>query len=286
MFSLGILLFLSAALLGGAASAQDRFARLEGYRVHYQSIGSGSRAVVFLSGWGCDTSLWRNQAAALAGYGRLLLVDLPGHGRSDKPDIPYTLSLFTRAVSAVLDDARVEKVAVVGHSLGGMVAYQFAREHPTRTIALIWVDAAFGLPVEVDKQIAGFLAHAKEFRAPDYKEAVLKFIEPLFAPETPVAVREEVRRSILATPQYVLANSQEGLADRAIFTLDVLDLPAFALFSAFWKPERFMDIFKKYLPRLESEVLPGVGHYPMLEKPADTNAALARFLTKIQGELR
>ena len=261
-------------------------ARLDGYCVHYQSIGSGSRAVVFLSGWGCDTSLWRNQAAALARYGRLLLVDLPGHGRSDKPDIPYTLSLFTRAVSAVLDDARVEKAVVVGHSLGGMVAYQFAREHPARTIALIWCDAAFGLPIEVDKQIAGFLAHAKEFRAPDYKDKVLEFIEPLFAPETPTAVREEVRRSILSTPQHVLANSQEGLADRAMFSPVVLDLPAFALFSPFWKPERFMDIFKKYLPRLEYEILPGVGHYPMLEKPAETNAALARFLTKIQGELR
>jgi pimeloyl-ACP methyl ester carboxylesterase len=47
-----------------------------------------------------------------------------------------------------------------------------------------------------------------------------------------------------------------------------------------------MDTFKKYLPRLEYEVLSGVGHYPMLEKPAETNAALARFLAKIQAELR
>jgi pimeloyl-ACP methyl ester carboxylesterase len=55
----------------------------------------------------------------------------------------------------------------------------------------------------------------------------------------------------------------------------------FALFSSFWKPERVMDIFKKYLPRLEYEVMTGVGHYPMLEKPAQTNAFLTRVLARL-----
>jgi pimeloyl-ACP methyl ester carboxylesterase len=56
----------------------------------------------------------------------VLPVDLPGHGLSDKPEIRYTLALFARAVTAVLDDAGVQKAAVVGHSMGGMVAYEFA----------------------------------------------------------------------------------------------------------------------------------------------------------------
>jgi pimeloyl-ACP methyl ester carboxylesterase len=286
MFPVGLLLLSLSAPADGAPPVEDRFARLDGHRIHYQSIGSGKRAVVFLSGWGCDTSLWRNQVPALARYGRLLLVDLPGHGRSDKPDIPYTLSLFTRAVNAVLEDAHVEKAAVAGHSMGGMVAYEFAREHPVKTIALIWVDGAFGVPINVDQQIAEFLSRAKEFRSPDYKEKVSGFIDQLFVPATPAAVREEVRRSILSTPQHVLASCQEGFATRATFEHAVLNVPAFAVFSAFWHPERVMDIFKKYLPRLEYEVLSGVGHYPMLEKPAETNAALARFLAKIQTELR
>jgi pimeloyl-ACP methyl ester carboxylesterase len=55
--------------------------------------------MIFLSGWVCDTSLWPNQAPALVPYSRVLLVDLPGHGPSDKPDIPYTLDLFARAVN-------------------------------------------------------------------------------------------------------------------------------------------------------------------------------------------
>jgi pimeloyl-ACP methyl ester carboxylesterase len=259
----------------------DRFAPLDGYKVHYQSYGSGKRTVVFLSGWGCDTTLWRNQAPALASRWRVLLVDLPGHGRSDAPEIRYTIALFTRAVAAVLDDAQVEKAAVVGHSMGGMVAYEFARQHPERTLALIWVDGAFGVPIQIHQQMADFKRHAQEFRGPDYKAKVTEFIEQLFVPETPAAVREEVRQSVLATPQHVLASAQEELANPATFEHALLDKPAFALLSSFWNPEQYIDIFKKYLPRLEYELIDGVGHYPMLEKPAETNAFLARVLARL-----
>jgi len=269
-------------LTSGAPGSHDQFAILDGQRVYYRSFGSGKTAMIFLSGWGCDTSLWRNQAPALVPYSRVLLVDLPGHGRSDKPDIPYTRDLFLRAVHAVLEDACALKAIVVGHSLGGMVAYEFARRWPEETIALIWVDAAFSLPIDVDQQIAGLRKRAEEFRSPDYQEKVRQFVDQLYVPETPAAVRDEVSRSILSTPQHVLAGCMEGLADPRLFEHDTLDIPAFAIFSTFWHPERFIDIFKKTLPRFQYELLTGVGHYPMLEKPEQVNAALARVAASLQ----
>ena len=281
---------LLAPLLGmasGVPRAKERFANLDGHRIYYRSFGSGNRAMIFLSGWGCDTSLWRNQVPALVPYSRVLLVDLPGHGRSDKPDVPYTLDLFARAVNAVLEDARVQKAAVVGHSMGGMVAYEFARRWPEKTIALIWVDGTFTIPVDVDQQIAGLRKRAEDFRSPDYQQKVRQFIEQLYVPQTPTAVRDEVTRSVLATPQHVLVGCLDGLADRRLYEPHTpLDLPAFAIFSSFWNPERFIDIFKKSLPRFQYQVLTGVGHYPMLEKPDQVNAALTHFVASIQPELR
>ncbi len=102
-----------------------------------------------------------------------------------------------------------------------------------------------------------------------------QFIDQLFVPATPAAVREEVRKSILATPQHVLASCQESFADRSTFEHEVLNVPAFAVFSDFWHPEKYVEFFTKYLPRFEYEVVTGTGHYPMLEKPSETNAALA-----------
>ena len=260
---------------------EEHFATLDGHAVHYLAAGSGKPVVVFLSGWGCDASLWSEQAPVLAPRARLLLVDLPGHGRSDKPDIAYTMSLFARAVNAVLDDAGLEKAAVAGHSMGAMVAYQFARDYPEKAAAVIWVDGACTIPIEIEKQIAGFQARAKDLRGPQHREKTLEFIDTLFIPETPEAVREEVRREIMATPQHVLASCIENFADRALFEPAVLDVPAFAIFCEFWHPERFVDIFRKCLPRIEYEFLKGSGHYPMLEKPAETNAALLRMIGKI-----
>jgi pimeloyl-ACP methyl ester carboxylesterase len=123
---------------------------------------------------------------------------------------------------------------------------------------------------------------AEEFRSPDYQEKVRQFIDQLYVRETPAAVREKVTTSILSTPQHVLAGCMEGLADRRLFEHDTLDIPAFAIFSSFWNPERFIDIFKKTLPRFQYEVLTGVGHYPMLEKPGQENAALTRIAASIQ----
>jgi len=256
----------------------DHFANVDNLQVHYLSFGSGATPVIFLSGWGCDTSLWVSQAAALAPDYRALLVDLPGHGGSDKPDIPYTLDLFLGAVNAVVEQVHAPKVVMAGHSMGGIVAYEFARRWPEKTVALIWIDAAFSIPIDIDQQIAGLRKRAEEFRTPDYAAKVRRFVERLYVPETPAAIREKVTGTSLSTPQHVLASCMEGLADPRLFQHETLDLPAFAVFSSFWNPERFVDLIKKTLPRFHYEVLSGVGHYPMLEKPEQVNAALARFL--------
>jgi pimeloyl-ACP methyl ester carboxylesterase len=268
--------------MSGTPEAKEQFANLDGCRVYYRSFGSGKTAMIFISGWGCDTSLWANQVPALVPYGRVLLVDLPGHGGSDKADIPYTPDLFVRAVHAVVEHAGAPKAVVVGHSMGGMVAYEFARRWPEKTIAMSWVDGTFSIPVDVDQQIAGLRKRAEEFRLPDYQEKVRQFIDQLYVRETPAPVREKVTGSILSTPQHVLAGCLEGLADPRLFEHDTLDIPAFAIFSSFWNPERFIDIFKKSLPRFQYEVLTGVGHYPMLEKPEQVNAALTRFAAGIR----
>jgi len=268
--------------MSDAPRTEEQFANLDGHRIYYRSFGSGKTAMIFLSGWGCDTSLWENQVPALVPYSRVLLVDHLGHGGSDKPDIPYTLDLMTRAVNAVVENARASKVVVVGHSMGAAVAYEFARHCPEKTLALIWVDGTFGIPIEVEQQIAGNRKRAEEFRSPDYQEKVRRFIDQLYVPETPMPVREKVTQTILSTPQHVLASCLEGLADPRLFEHDSLDIPAFAIFSSFWNPERFIDLIEKTLPRFQYEVLTGVGHYPMLEKPEQVNASLTRFMESIQ----
>src|SRR3989442_10700990 len=112
-----------------------RSVRFEGMNVVYASRGRGEPALVFVHGWSCDRSFWEAQMASptLARGRRLLAVDLPGHGESDKPAIHYTMDLFARAIASVLDDAGVRRAVLVGHSMGTPVIRQFYRLHPSRT---------------------------------------------------------------------------------------------------------------------------------------------------------
>ena len=121
------------------AFGDSEYTKLDGNKIHYISFGSGSEAVVFIHGWTCDSSFWTKQQPVY-GNRRSLLIDLPGHGLSDKPEIPYTMELFAKAVDAVMVQAHVEKATLVGHSMGTPVAVQFLRMHPGKVAGIVIVD--------------------------------------------------------------------------------------------------------------------------------------------------
>src|SRR5258706_13564806 len=59
-------------------------------KIHYLTGGKGSQTILFVHGWACNSGFWREQVQALADKARLILIDLPGHGQSGKPQADYT----------------------------------------------------------------------------------------------------------------------------------------------------------------------------------------------------
>ena len=143
-----IALFATSVLSGAALSQaketppQDRFAKLDTMRVHYQNYGEGKDAVVFIHGWSCNLNFWKANLPAFVNQSRVIAIDLPGHGESDKPQVTYSMDLFARAIDAVLQDAKVERATLVGHSMGAPVIRQFYRKYPDKTRALVIVDGS------------------------------------------------------------------------------------------------------------------------------------------------
>src|SRR5215813_8228324 len=145
---------------------QDRFAKLDTMRVHYQNYGEGNDAVVFIHGWSCNVNFWKANVPAFVNQSRVIAIDLPGHGESDKPQITYSMDLFARAIDAVLQDAGVERATLVGHSMGTPVIRQFYRKYPNKTRALVVVDGNLR-PFDNPEQMKQFV---EPLRGPKYKE--------------------------------------------------------------------------------------------------------------------
>ena len=118
---------------------------LDGNKIHYNSFGAGDEAVVFIHGWTCDSTFWKAQAP-IYDKRRSLLIDLPGHGLSDKPDIPYTMELFARAVDAVMTDGKVRRATLAGHSMGVPVICRVYKQAPEKVSALMAVDGFLRRP--------------------------------------------------------------------------------------------------------------------------------------------
>lgn len=265
----------AAGAEGALAKAPSRHVAFEGMKVHYKSLGSGTRALVFVHGWTCNLGFWDAQAGAFAGR-RALFVDLPGHGASDKPDVAYTMELFARAVEAVMRDAGVEQAVLVGHSMGTPVVWEFYRLFPAKTLALVAVDGSLRPFFQSPADSAKFV---ERYRGPGYRAVVSAAIDSMMAPTATPELKQRIRSEMLATPQHVLVSAALGMTDPKAFAPDPIRVPLLAVYakSPFWTAE-YEAYVRKLAPEADFQVMEGVGHFLMMDDPAGFNERLGAFL--------
>jgi len=257
---------------------KSRIATLDHVRIHYETYGEGRAALVLIHGWSCNIDYWRNQIPEFAKRRRVIAIDLPGHGKSDKPEIAYTMDFFARAVDAVLRDAGVERAVLVGHSMGTPVARQFYRKYPEKTLAIVIVDGAlrpFGDKAATDQMLAAI-------RSPNYLEVGQQMFKAMGGPSLSEENQSLIKASFTSTPQQVLVSAMEGMADPSIWGPDRIDVPVLAIMagdSPYW-PADNEQFYRSIAPKLDYQKMPGVGHFLMLQKPAEFNAAVIAFLDK------
>src|ERR687895_2389249 len=114
-----------------------RHKQLHGHRVAYRSEGSGP-VIVLVHGITSSSATWERVMPALAERHTVIAPDLLGHGRSAKPRGDYSLGAYASGIRDLLAVLGIERVTVVGHSLGGGIAMQFAYQFPERLGRLGW----------------------------------------------------------------------------------------------------------------------------------------------------
>ena len=274
MFHAILLPLLMMAAASGTVTTPD------GVRIHYETAGKGRPALVLVHCWTCDSSFWKDQIARLAKNRQVVTLDLAGHGASGRTRTDYTMQAFGQDVKAVADELKLDRMVLVGHSMGGAVILEAAKLLGSRVVGLVPIDTLLDVeqssdPKESDAVMAKMQA--------DYKGQTTAFIRQyLFAPTTPPAVADRVLAQTTAfPPEIAISALRNNWNYNAAPGFDALKVPIVAV-----NGDRFPTNFaanRRHAPQFDAVIMKGVGHYPMLEDPARFGTLLDEALRKVEG---
>ncbi len=259
--------------------------RANGVEIYYEDTGGDGEPVVLIHGHSVDLRMWPAQTFALreAGY-RAIRYDVRGHGRSAIPDTGYTWPVYAEDLRSLLDLLDVGAAHVVGFSMGGGIALQFALDHPGRTRSLALVDAAVPGFAYSDEFAARIEALVEAVRAEGWRSAAerLWLTHPLFdGLRRHPAAFDVVRDLVLQFPaRDYLIEPEEPEGPEALDRLSDLRPPLLVLVGE----DELVDfllaaqLVAANAPRAHLEVVPGSGHMLPLEQPAAFNRLLLDFL--------
>ena len=270
------LIVVPAALLAQPIVSESKFADVDHIKVHYTNYGKGETALVFVHGWAGDETIWSEQAPALAEKIRVITIDLPGHGQSDKPkEIEYDKDLYTRAIDGVIKDAGVKSVVLVGHSNGTPFTREYYRKFSAKVKGLVVVEGPLHAMFDRDT-MEKFVVPLK---GDNYPEAAGRVITGMTTPLKDPALKDKIKALMLKTPQYVAVSEFEATADEELWKEDKIDVPVLMILAKqpAWSPE-YEQFVRRLVPKLDYQVWENVSHFLMMEKPREFNAAVLKFL--------
>jgi pyruvate dehydrogenase E2 component (dihydrolipoamide acetyltransferase) len=255
---------------------------VEAGTLRYLRQGDGGEPVVLLHGFGGDLNNWLFTAPALAGERAVYALDLPGHGGSSKDVGSGALDVLARAVLQFLGAEGLERVHLIGHSLGGLVAATVALEHPERVRSLTLVAGA-GLGEEINRDyVEGFVSASG-------RRELKPVLQLLFADESLVTrqlVEDVLKYKRIDGVGEALRAIADGMADeggqRTVIADRLGELEA-PLLVVWGREDRIFPVaHAERLPRdADLHVLDGVGHAPHMEAAGEVNRILERFLAGV-----
>lgn len=284
-------------VLEGTIPAED------GTRIWYRMEGTGP-TLICQNGVGVTTTFWRDAAARFAQRGyRTILWDYRGHGRSDDPADPASVTLETcvQDLRTVMDALEVESACLLGHSMGSQLGWEFYRAHPSRVAGLVptlgtYRDAIasfYDLPhvaprvfsaasyvVERFPRLAKRVAAIPAAR-PALSELVMRrlsIVHPTLSPRDWVpAYLEHMAR---LDPRVFFSLAKAIRDHDASELLPTIQVPVLVVAGEkdFFCPPRVAQEMADKIPGAELLIIPGGSHAAIIEQPHLFDLRLARFL--------
>jgi len=250
----------------------------EGVRIYWKLEGAENRSpLVLLSSIGTDISLWDAALPQLLAAFRVLRIDTRGHGASDAPQGDYSLAVLADDVAAVMDDAGIERAAIAGVSLGGMMAMTLALTHPERVSVLALICTS----VHMDR--AAWTARVDKVRAEGSAAiadmSISRFLSPAFAARH-TEIADSIKRAIAAQSDFGYAGAAAAIRDMALSEeIQKLDVPTLVITGTHDVSTPFTGHGDRLLAAIPGarHIELTAAHLPPIEAPAALSAALRGF---------
>jgi pimeloyl-ACP methyl ester carboxylesterase len=254
------------------------FAIVNGVRTAFCDAGRGP-AVVFIHGLAGDLTHWVYVAPHFVGRHRVIGVDLPASGESERPRGPLSVRMFAKQVHGLLDVLGVERAAIVGHSLGGMVAAELALLHPERVSRLVLINPAGFQKMPYVLRAAGHAFLRPAFVGEVFPHIWKRILDVVFCEQnehTRAFVRsleETYRTEDIHDIAATIAGLRADFLDHDyLAVLDLLRQPMLLLWGAddLLTPAKALRATAARMPNVTTRELPRCGHMPIIEQPAET----------------
>ena len=281
-----ILLFV--IILVSCNSAVDRkenvTAKVNNTTIAYNQYGNGDTTLLFVHGWCINKEYWNNQSKYFSDKYKVVTLDLPGFGRSGKNRSEWTFENYTDDINEFIKAEKLKNVILIGHSMSGDILLMMDTKYPESVIGIVGIDnlkkPGAKLSEEESKQVEGFFAMLDS----NFSGTVETYTKQnLFPPSADTSIVNRVVNDFKMNDPVIAAKVLRSLLDVSQKERDMMQLLKHTLYLVNSDGDTtHIDSLKKY-SKASAEVVyvHGTGHYPMIEKPAEFNAALEKVFAMI-----
>jgi 4,5:9,10-diseco-3-hydroxy-5,9,17-trioxoandrosta-1(10),2-diene-4-oate hydrolase len=271
---------------------QDHYVKVGQINTRYWALGGEGTPVILLHGGGGSIEFWLYNISALAQYHRVYAVDMVGSGRSDKPSASYSLTYQAQFIKDFMDILSIECATLVGNSMGGGAALQFAMMFPRQVNKLVLVDSlglgkeiAIGIRLATLPFVGKLLRPSRRMLVPMLKH---NFYNPRLIPKEWIEIRYPIfalpdrKNALLALARmnFNLFGVRSQVFRPIVDKLATITAPSLVIWG---KQDRILPVAHahvaaKGLPNARLHIFDPCGHHPHLERPEEFNALVLEFL--------
>jgi pimeloyl-ACP methyl ester carboxylesterase len=257
---------------------------IDGVSLHVEDAGQGT-PVLALHGLGSSGRDWGEVTPELAARHRVIVPDLRGHGRSDKPAGRYDVPGYARDAAGLCDRLGVGRVHVVGLSLGGMIAFELALARPDLVRSMVIVNSG---PDMVPRTLRNAVALAQRLVVTTLlgPSGMARILAPrLFPRPEQSALRDKFQHALAASDPGAYRRATLGLMGWSVaHRLHEIACPVLVVASdRDYTPVAFKQAYMRHLRDARLHQLEDSGHLASLDQPAQLAGAVLAFLDEVEG---